>query len=69
MIKELAKRSPRRKRKGYDKQSKENKMVASRHHLSTGSTELNNLSYLISYPELELADVLCLPAKIKVNTM
>ena len=46
MVKDLAKRSPKRKRKQFDKRSKEDKVVASLHHLSTGSTELSNLSYL-----------------------
>ena len=46
MVKKLAKRSAKRKRKQFDKRSKENKVVASLHLLSTGSTELSNLSYL-----------------------
>ena len=46
MVKELAKWSLKRKRKQFDKQSKENKVVVSLHLLSTGSTELSNFSYL-----------------------
>ena len=65
MVKELAKWSPKRKRKQLEaiKGEQCGSVIASFKHWVNRTKQFKQLSY----SELELTDVLCLPAKINVN--